>query len=169
MSKNGHDFSVGDHVVYPAHGVGQVQGIETQEVAGYKLEVYVITFDHEKMTLRVPTAKVANVGMRKLSEPALVKRALETLKGRARIKRTMWSRRAQEYEAKINSGDLISIAEVVRDLHRADNQPEQSYSERQLYESALDRMAREVAAIEQIDREAAIGILNKSLIKAVAA
>ena len=169
MSKNGHDFSVGDHVVYPAHGVGQVQGIETQEVAGLKLEVYVITFDHEKMTLRVPTAKVAAVGMRKLAEGGLVKRALETLKGRARIKRTMWSRRAQEYEAKINSGDLISIAEVVRDLHRAENQPEQSYSERQLYESALDRMAREVAAIERIDRDAAISLLNKSLVKAVAA
>ena len=106
MSKNGHDFSVGDHVVYPAHGVGQVQGIETQEVAGLKLEVYVITFDHEKMTLRVPTAKAASVGMRKLAEPTLVQKGLDVLTGRARIKRTMWSRRAQEYEAKINSGDL---------------------------------------------------------------
>jgi CarD family transcriptional regulator len=169
MSKSGHDFSVGDHVVYPAHGVGQVQGIETQEVAGLKLEVYVITFDHEKMTLRVPTAKAKTAGLRPLAETNVVSQALTTLKGRARVKRTMWSRRAQEYEAKINSGDLISIAEVVRDLHRAENQPEQSYSERQLYESALDRMAREVAAIERIDREAAIGILNKSLIKAVAA
>jgi CarD family transcriptional regulator len=169
MSKNGHDFSVGDHVVYPAHGVGQVQGIETQEVAGLKLEVYVITFDHEKMTLRVPTAKAKTAGLRPLAEGNVVSKALTTLKGRARVKRTMWSRRAQEYEAKINSGDLISIAEVVRDLHRAENQPEQSYSERQLYESALDRMAREVAAIERIDRDAAIGILNKSLIKAVAA
>src|SRR5258706_6195213 len=166
MSKNGHDFSVGDHVVYPAHGVGQVQGIETQEVAGLKLEVYVITFDHEKMTLRVPTAKARTAGLRALAETNVVTQALTTLKGRARVKRTMWSRRAQEYEAKINSGDLISIAEVVRDLHRAENQPEQSYSERQLYESALDRMAREVAAIERIDRDAAIGILNKSLIKA---
>ncbi len=169
MSKNGMDFSVGDHVVYPAHGVGQVQGIETQEVAGLKLEVYVITFDHEKMTLRVPTAKARTAGLRPLAETNVVSQALTTLKGRARVKRTMWSRRAQEYEAKINSGDLISIAEVVRDLHRAENQPEQSYSERQLYESALDRMAREVAAIEQIDRDAAIGILNKSLVKAVAA
>ena len=166
MSKNGYDFSVGDHVVYPAHGVGQVQGIETQEVAGLKLEVYVITFDHEKMTLRVPTAKARTAGLRALAEGNVVSKALGTLKGRARVKRTMWSHRAQEYEAKINSGDLISIAEVVRDLHRADNQPEQSYSERQLYESALDRMAREVAAIEQIDRDAAIGILNKSLQKA---
>ncbi len=170
MSKNGHDFSVGDHVVYPAHGVGQVQGIETQEVAGLKPEVYVITFDHEKMTLRVPTAKAKTAGLRPLAETGVVSKALTTLKGRARVKRTMWSRRAQEYEAKINSGDLISIAEVVRDLHRAENQPEQSYSERQLYESALDRMAREVAAIERIDREAAIAMLNKSLlVKATAA
>jgi CarD family transcriptional regulator len=168
MSKNGHDFSVGDHVVYPAHGVGQVQGIETQEVAGLKLEVYVITFDHEKMTLRVPTAKARTAGLRPLAEGNVVSKALGTLKGRARVKRTMWSRRAQEYEAKINSGDLISIAEVVRDLHRAENQPEQSYSERQLYESALDRMAREVAAIERIDRDAAISLLNKSLVKTAA-
>ncbi|MFO0541455.1 MAG: CarD family transcriptional regulator [Phenylobacterium sp.] len=166
MSKDGTQFTVGDHVVYPAHGVGQVQGIETQEVAGDSLEVYVITFDHEKMTLRVPTAKARVSGLRSLAEGNVVSQALTTLKGRARVKRTMWSRRAQEYEAKINSGDLISIAEVVRDLHRAENQPEQSYSERQLYESALDRMAREVAAIERIDREAAIGILTKSLTKA---
>ena len=166
MSKTGHDFSIGDHVVYPAHGVGQVQGIETQEVAGLSLEVYVITFDHEKMTLRVPTRKAKGAGLRPLAANDVVSQALVTLKGRARVKRTMWSRRAQDYEANINSGDLISIAEVVRDLHRADNQPEQSYSERQLYESALDRMAREVAAIEQIDRDAAIGILTKSLSKA---
>ena len=169
MSKSGHEFSVGDHVVYPAHGVGQVQGIEVQEVAGMSLEVYVITFDHEKMTLRVPTKKAKTAGLRPLAEGGTVSQALTTLKGRARVKRTMWSRRAQEYEAKINSGDLISIAEVVRDLHRAENQPEQSYSERQLYESALDRMAREVAAIERIDREAAIAMLNKSLVKAPAA
>ena len=166
MSDTGLEFSVGNHVVYPAHGVGQVAGIETQAVAGMELEVYVITFDHEKMTLRVPTKKAKVAGLRPLAAGDVVAQALTTLKGRARIKRTMWSRRAQEYEAKINSGDLISIAEVVRDLHRADNQPEQSYSERQLYESALDRMAREVAAIEQIDRDAAIGILNKSLQKA---
>jgi CarD family transcriptional regulator len=166
MSKTGLEFSIGDHVVYPAHGVGSVVGIETQNVAGYSLEVYVITFAHEKMTLRVPTKKAVASGLRPLAEGNVVSRALTTLKGRARVKRTMWSRRAQEYEAKINSGDLISIAEVVRDLHRAENQPEQSYSERQLYESALDRMAREVAAIEQIDRDAAIGILNKSLQKA---
>ena len=167
MSKaTGHEFSVGDHVVYPAHGVGEVKGIETQAIAGMDLEVYVITFDHEKMTLRVPTKRAVASGLRPLAANDVVTQALTTLKGRARVKRTMWSRRAQEYEAKINSGDLISIAEVVRDLHRADNQPEQSYSERQLYESALDRMAREVAAIEKIDRDTAVGILNKSLQKA---
>jgi CarD family transcriptional regulator len=166
MTKSEHEFSVGDSVVYPAHGVGQVKAVETQAVAGMSLEVYVITFDHEKMTLRVPTKKAKTAGLRSLAGGEVVSSALVTLKGRARVKRTMWSRRAQEYEAKINSGDLISIAEVVRDLHRADNQPEQSYSERQLYESALDRMAREVAAIEKIDRDAAVGLLTKSLIKA---
>ena len=168
MSKNGHDFAVGDHVVYPAHGVGQIQGIETQSVAGLTLEVYVITFDHEKMTLRVPTAKAKTAGLRPLAEGDVVSKALTTLKGRARIKRTMWSRRAQEYEAKINSGDLISIAEVVRDLHRAENQPEQSYSERQLYESALDRMARELAAVENIKHADAVEKLSKSLAKRAA-
>jgi CarD family transcriptional regulator len=162
------EFIIGDKVVYPAHGVGQVSGVETQEVAGYTLEVYIVTFDHEKMTLRVPTKKAKTAGLRHLAADAVMSQALVTLKGRARIKRTMWSRRAQEYEAKINSGDLVSIAEVVRDLHRADNQPEQSYSERQLYESALDRMAREVAAIEKIDRDAAVAILNKSLQKVAA-
>jgi CarD family transcriptional regulator len=166
MTQSVQDFIVGDYVVYPAHGVGQINGVETQEVAGLSLEVYVITFDHEKMTLRVPTRKAKTAGLRPLATGDVVSQAMVTLKGRARVKRTMWSRRAQEYEAKINSGDLISIAEVVRDLHRADNQPEQSYSERQLYESALDRMAREVAAIEQIDRDAAIGLLTKSLLKA---
>src|SRR5947208_16577912 len=168
MSKNGHDFSVGDHVVYPAHGVGQVQGIETQEVAGLQLEVYVITFDHEKMTLRVPTAKARTAGLRALAETNVVTQALTTLKGRARVKRTMWSRRAQEYEAKINSGDLISIAEVVRDLHRAENQPEQSYSERQLYEAALARMARELAAVERIDEQAAVKRVESALLKKAA-
>ena len=150
-------------VVYPAHGVGKIIAVETQEIAGMALEVYVITFDHEKMTLRVPTKKAKTAGLRSLAADDVVTKALTTLKGRARIKRTMWSRRAQEYEAKINSGDLISIAEVVRDLHRADTQPEQSYSERQLYESALDRMAREVAAANKIDKDAAVELLAKSL------
>src|SRR4029453_7773852 len=143
-------------------------GIETQEVAGLKLEVYVITFDHEKMTLRVPTAKARASGLRALAETGVVSKALTTLKGRARVKRTMWSRRAQEYEAKINSGDLVSIAEVVRDLHRATGQPEQSYSERQLYEAALARMAREVAAIERIDEPSAVKRVESALVKKAA-
>src|SRR5712671_5480690 len=159
-------FKTNEFVVYPAHGVGQILAIEDQEIAGAKLELFVINFIKDKMTLRVPTAKVANVGMRKLSDPALVKRALETLKGRARVKRTMWSRRAQEYEAKINSGDIVAIAEVVRDLYRSEAQPEQSYSERQLYEDALDRMAREIAAVEKLDERGAVqritDILSKS-------
>src|ERR1700757_2568168 len=168
MSKSGYDFSIGDHVVYPAHGVGQVQGIETQEVAGLSLEVYVITFDHEKMTLRVPTKKAKTAGLRPLAAQDVVSKSLSTLKGRARVKRTMWSRRAQEYEAKINSGDLVSIAEVVRDLHRASGQPEQSYSERQLYEAALARMAREVAAVERIDEQAAVKRVETALVKKAA-
>src|ERR1700751_4199790 len=158
-------FKTGEYIVYPSHGVGIITSIDEQEVAGLKLELFVISFEQDKLTLRVPTAKIKSVGMRKLSEEPVVKKALETVTGRARVKRTMWSRRAQEYEAKINSGDLIAISEVVRDLYRSQAQPEQSYSERQLYESALDRMAREVAAIERIDREAAIGILTKSLVK----
>ena len=119
----------------------------------------------DKMTLRVPTAKVANVGMRKLSEPALVKKALETLKGRARVKRTMWSRRAQEYEAKINSGDIVAIAEVVRDLYRSESQPEQSYSERQLYEAALDRLSREIAAVQHVTETEAVKEIEAALAK----
>ncbi|HET6839896.1 MAG TPA: CarD family transcriptional regulator [Bradyrhizobium sp.] len=149
-------FKTNEFVVYPAHGVGQILAIEEQEIAGARLELFVINFMKDKMTLRVPTAKVANVGMRKLSEPALVKRALETLKGRARIKRTMWSRRAQEYEAKINSGDIVAIAEVVRDLYRSESQPEQSYSERQLYEAALDRLSREIAVVQHVTETEAV-------------
>jgi CarD family transcriptional regulator len=162
------DFKANDHVVYPTHGVGKITRVEEQEVAGYKLEVFVITFEKDKMTLRVPTAKAKAVGMRKLSSPDVVSSALNTLKGRARIKRTMWSRRAQEYEAKINSGDLVSIAEVVRDLHRASGQPEQSYSERQLYEAALARMARELAAVERIDEQAAVKRVEGALLKKAA-
>ena len=157
------NFKAKEFVVYPAHGVGQILEIEEQEVAGHKLELFVINFDKEKMTLRVPTNKATAVGMRKLSDTGAVDSAIETLRGRARIKRTMWSRRAQEYEAKINSGDLISIAEVVRDLYRSERQPEQSYSERQLYEAALDRMAREVAAVERIGEDAAIERMEQAL------
>ena len=158
-----HGFKASEFVVYPAHGVGQIVAIEEQEVAGFRLELFVITFVKDKMTLRVPVGKSASVGMRKLSDPDLVKRSLDTLLGRARIKRTMWSRRAQEYEAKINSGDLIAIAEVVRDLYRSEAQPEQSYSERQLYEAALDRMAREVAAVQKLSEGEALKALEAQL------
>lgn len=154
-------FKPGDHVVYPAHGVGMVTSIETREVAGLELEMLVIEFDKEKMTLRIPVGKIDTAGLRGLASKKEMQDALKTLKGRVRIKRTMWSRRAQEYEAKINSGDPVSIAEVVRDLRRPSNQTDQSYSERQMYQAALDRLAREFAKIEQIDEDAAIDRLEK--------
>jgi CarD family transcriptional regulator len=158
-------FKTNEFIVYPAHGVGQIVSIEEQEVAGARLELFVISFVKDKMTLRVPTSKVASVGMRKLAETPMIKRALETLKGRARVKRTMWSRRAQEYEAKINSGDIVAIAEVVRDLYRSDTQPEQSYSERQLYEAALDRLSREIAAVQRITETEAVKEIEAALAK----
>ena len=158
-------FRTNEFIVYPSHGVGQILAIEEQEVAGAKLELFVINFVKDKMTLRVPTAKIAVVGMRKLAEPSLVRRALETLKGRARVKRTMWSRRAQEYEAKINSGDIVAIAEVVRDLFRSETQPEQSYSERQLYEAALDRLSREISVVQRITETEAIKEIEAALAK----
>ncbi|MEK9968861.1 MAG: CarD family transcriptional regulator [Ferrovibrio sp.] len=157
------DFAAGDHVVYPTHGVGKILRIERQMIAGFELELMVVEFERDKMTVRVPLSKVNSVGIRKLSSPQKMKSALETLKGRARIKRAMWSRRAQEYEAKINSGDPVSIAEVVRDLHRNAGQPDQSYSERQIYESALDRLVRELAAVERIDEDSAGKKLEKIL------
>ncbi len=160
-----HGFKINESIVYPAHGVGRIVGIEEQEIAGMSLELFVIQFEKDKMTLRVPTGKLQSVGMRKLAEDNIVTKAMETLKGRARVKRTMWSRRAQEYEAKINSGDLISIAEVVRDLYRSESQPEQSYSERQLYEAALDRMAREIAAVSRIDERGAAQRITEVLSK----
>ena len=153
MSKKKYDFSPNEFVVYPAHGVGKVVSIETQEVAGFELEMFVIAFEKDKMTLRVPTHKATEIGMRALSSPDVIAHAMKTLKGKAKVKRAMWSRRAQEYEQKINSGDLIAIAEVVRDLHRTDDQREQSYSERQLYEAALERLTREVAAVNGADEQ----------------
>jgi len=158
-------FKTNEYIVYPAHGVGQIVAIEEQEVVGLKLELFVINFVKDKMTLRVPVSKIANVGMRKLADPPIVKRALETLKGRARVKRTMWSRRAQEYEAKINSGNIVSISEVVRDLFRSETQPEQSYSERQLYEAALDRLAREISAVQRITETEAVKEIEAALAK----
>jgi len=169
MAKNTADttnaFEVNEYVVYPAHGVGQIVEIEEQEIAGAKLELYVINFEKDKMTLRVPLAKTKSVGMRKLASKATIDKAMEILTGRARIKRTMWSRRAQEYEAKINSGDAFAIAEVVRDLYRGADQPEQSYSERQLYEAALDRLAREVTAVRNCTETEAIREIEKQLAK----
>ena len=149
-------FDVGDYVVYPKHGVGRVIELQSQEIAGMQLELYVLRFEKERMTLRVPVNKVESIGMRKLSSDKTLREAMDVLKSKPKVKRTMWSRRAQEYEAKINSGDLVSIAEVVRDLFRADDQPEQSYSERQIFEAAASRLARELAAMEQIDEKAAL-------------
>jgi len=164
-SSNKHGFKLNEFVVYPAHGVGQIVAMEEQEVAGFRLELFVINFVKDKMTLRVPTSKVVGVGMRKLSEPDAARRSLEILTGRARIKRTMWSRRAQEYEAKINSGDINAIAEVVRDLYRSEAQPEQSYSERQLYEAALDRMMREIAAVQKLSENETLKVIEAQLKK----
>ena len=158
------EFRPDDFVVYPAHGVGKIMSIEEQEIAGLRLELFVISFEKDKMTLRVPTHKALDIGMRGLSTPDVVSRALETLKGKAKVKRAMWSRRAQEYEQKINSGDLLSIAEVVRDLHRADDQREQSYSERQLYEAALERLTREVAAVSGTDEAGAAKKVDDELV-----
>jgi len=161
-------FRANEYIVYPAHGVGRITSIEEQEIAGARLELFVISFEKDKLTLRVPTAKAKSCGMRPLSDKTTVTKALDPLQGRARVKRVMWSRRAQEYEQKINSGDLVSIAEVVRDLHRAEDQPEQSYSERQLYEAAFERLAREVAMVEKIEEKAAVERLSDVLIKRAA-
>lgn len=149
------NFQEGDHVVYPTHGVGKVERIVTEQIAGHTLELIHITFEENRMTLRVPVAKARTAGLRKLASRKLFDEALAVLKGKARIKRTMWSRRAQEYEAKINSGDPLAIAEVVRDLHRNAGQPDQSFSERQIYESAMDRLAAELAALDKTDKPTA--------------
>ena len=160
------DFEAGDFVVYPAHGVGRVEGIETHSIAGLEVQLYAITFEKERMTLKVPVTKARNAGLRRLSSKDRIKVALETLQGRSRVRRTMWSRRAQEYEAKINSGDPVSIAEVVRDLYRGADQSDQSYSERQIYQAALERLARELAAVEKIDEtkatEGVVGVLTNA-------
>ena len=162
------EFRPDDYVVYPAHGVGQIVSIEEQDVAGIKLELFVISFEKDKMTLRVPTSKATEIGMRSLSSPDIILKAMGTLKGKAKVKKAMWSRRAQEYEQKINSGDLIAIAEVVRDLHRSDDQREQSYSERQLYEAALERLTREVAAVDGGDEIAAARKVDDVLVSRAA-
>jgi CarD family transcriptional regulator len=158
-------FKIGDLIVYPAHGVGKVSAIEEQEIAGAKLELYIVDFEREKLRLKVPTNRAEQKGMRRLADRSVIEHAMKVIRGRARIKRTMWSRRAQEYDAKINSGDLIAVAEVVRDLYRSDRQPEQSYSERQLFEQALFRMARELAAVRKIDDDQSVKELSEFLAK----
>ncbi|MBC6408792.1 MAG: CarD family transcriptional regulator [Rhodobacteraceae bacterium] len=158
-------FGPEDYVVYPAHGVGQIAQIEKREIAGVVQELFVVFFAKDKMTLCVPTSRALEIGMRALSSPAVLDKAKKTLRGRAKAKRGMWSRRAQEYEQKIHSGDLIAIAEVVRDLHRSDDQGEQSYSERQLYESAFERLTREFAAIEGADEGTTAQSVGKLLTK----
>ena len=163
MSKKKLDFRIDQFVVYPAHGVGKITAVEQQEVAGTSLELFVVLFEKDKMTLRVPTYKAIEVGMRALASPDVVAYAMATLRGKAKVKRAMWSRRAQEYEQKINSGDLIAIAEVVRDLHRADDQREQSYSERQLYEAAIERLIREIAVVKVADETMAAEEINAVL------
>jgi CarD family transcriptional regulator len=156
-------FSPGDFVVYPTHGVGRIVGVEEQEIAGHTLELFVIRFEKERMTLRVPVTKAKGSGLRRLSSHNRMDTAMDTLRSPARVNRAMWSRRAQEYEAKINSGDPVSIAEVVRDLYRGSDQPDQSYSERQIYQAALDRLARELAALKRIDDETATERLEEML------
>jgi len=163
MASKALDFEVGDYVVYPKHGVGRVIELQNEEIAGMQLELYVLRFEKEKMTLRVPTNKAEGVGMRKLSSDKTLKDALKTLEGKPKVKRTMWSRRAQEYEAKINSGEIVLIAEVVRDLYRSEHEPEQSYSERQLYEAALDGLAREISAVRKISTTEAVAEIVKNL------
>ena len=158
-------FDAHDFVVYPAHGVGQIVTIDEQEVAGFKLELFVINFAKEKMTLRIPTSKAKSLGMRKLSDPDTARRSLEILTGRARAKRTLWSRRAMEYGAKINSGDLIAVAEVVRDLYRPMGIPDQSYAERQVYEAALERYRREIAAVRNLTDTEALLLIDAHLNK----
>ena len=162
------DFRPNEYVVYPAHGVGQIVSVEEQEIGGVNLELFVVAFEKDKMTLRVPTHKAVEIGLRSLSSPEVVSRAMTTLRGKAKVKRAMWSRRAQEYEQKINSGDLIAIAEVVRDLHRNDDQREQSYSERQLYEAALERLTREVAAVSDADEAEAAKKVDAVLVSRAA-
>jgi len=163
MPKDNNEFLTGDFVVYPSHGVGKITSLETQQIAGYDLKVFVISFEKDRMTLRLPIGKARSAGLRRLSTPTEMKAALAKLRGRTRAKRTMWSRRAQEYEAKINSGDPASIAEVVRDLYRNAGQADQSYSERQIFQAAMDRLVREFAAVEKIDEATATKKLEELL------
>jgi CarD family transcriptional regulator len=169
MADNDNNFKKGEYVVYSAHGVGQIEGLETQTIGGMEVRLYVIGFTKDRMRLKIPVKKAQTTGLRKLCTGERLQDALKTLQGRSRIRRTMWSRRAQEYEMKINSGDPISIAEVLRDLKRSNDDSEQSYSERQIYQSALERLAREVAAVKKITEADATteleGIMTKTVSK----
>lgn len=156
-------FSCGNHVVYPAHGLGTIKSVETQEISGQSLEMFVISFEKDRMTLRLPVAKAQSAGLRPICTPKELATAINGLKTKGRPKRAMWSRRAQEYEAKINSGNPLSLAEVVRELYRGPSQPEQSYSERQVYQTALFRLAGEMAAVEEIDATDAVVKVEKIL------
>ncbi|MBP5215444.1 MAG: CarD family transcriptional regulator [Alphaproteobacteria bacterium] len=152
-------FNTGEYVVYPTHGVGKISDVTKQNIAGTELEMLVVNFDKDKMTLRIPTAKIQNVGLRKISDSKIMDEAFNTLKGKAKVRKIMWSRRAQEYENKINSGNPVAIAEVIRDLYRNENIAEQSYSERQIYEQAVERLASEVSVFSNCSLEEA----NKKL------
>ncbi len=163
MSKSEFNFSAGDYVVYPAHGVGQVLGTETQQIGEHSISVFVISFDGDRMKLRIPLSKAKSSGLRALSSSTIIEKAMSTLQGKARGRTGMWNRRAQEYELKINSGNPVAIAEVIRDLHRADSEAEQSYSERQIYQSAVTRLTRELAAVENIAEDQAVSKLNSTL------
>ena len=157
-------FNAGEYVVYPTHGVGKVADVTKQNIAGSELELLVVNFDKDKMTLRIPTSKIQHVGLRKISDDKTMNEAFATLKGKAKVRKIMWSRRAQEYENKINSGNPVAIAEVIRDLYRNENIAEQSYSERQIYEQAVNRLASEVSIYSNCTMEEA----NKKLLDILA-
>ncbi len=161
-------FNAGEYVVYPTHGVGKVSDITKQTIAGSELELLVVNFDKDKMTLRIPTNKIPSAGLRKISDEKTMQEAFETLKGKAKVRKTMWSRRAQEYENKINSGNPVAIAEVIRDLYRSENLAEQSYSERQIYEQAVDRLASEVSIFSNCSLDEANNQLTDILAKSKA-
>ena len=150
-TKKNSDFKTGEIVVYPKHGVGEIEKIESMEISSIKTKFYVVKMEQSKLIIRVPLDKKDEVGLRKISSKKIIEEVYSTLKLKPKIRRIMWSRRAQEYETKIFSGDPVRIAEVVRDLFRKSSQAEQSYSERQMFQVAIERLAREVAAVEKTD------------------
>ena len=151
MNKKKNEYNIGEIVVYPKHGVGEIIKIENMEIASIKTKFYVVKMEQAKLTIRVPIDKQEEVGLRKISSKKIVDEVYNTLKLKPKIRRIMWSRRAQEYETKIFSGEPIKIAEVVRDLFRKNSQADQSYSEIQMFQIAIERLAREVAAVEKTD------------------